>query len=133
MQVSGIDHINIVTDDLEKTASFYETLLDLTRTENPATGSGISGCWMRDVTGDAIVHLVDRLSAPGRYEDHIPGQSTNGLHHVALRCEGFDDIIARLERMGCDYEINDLSHRGFRQIVVTDPNAVNLELNFTGM
>lgn len=132
MQVSGIDHVNILTDDLEKTASFYENLLGLTRAENPAIRMGISGYWMRDAEGNPIVHLVDRLSAPGRYDEYRPGEVTNAVHHVALRCEGFDDTIGRLKDMACEYRVNDLQHVGLRQIFVADPNAVNLELNFSG-
>lgn len=130
MQVSGIDHVNILTDDLETTASFYEALLGLTRSENPAIRMGMAGYWMRDAQGNPIVHLVDRLSAAGRYDEYRPGEVTNAVHHVALRCEGFEDTIARLKGMACEYRVNDLQHLGLRQIFVTDPNAVNLELNF---
>lgn len=132
MQVTGIDHVNILTDDLEATAAFYERLLGLTRAENPAVKMGIAGYWMRDAQGNPIVHLVDRLSAGGRYDNYHPGQLTNALHHVALRCQGFDAVKARLDGMEADYRINDLAHLGLRQIFVADPNAVNLELNFTG-
>lgn len=131
MQVSGIDHVNILTDDLEATACFYEQLLCLRRSENPAVRMGISGYWMRDSTDHPIIHLVDRLSASGRYEDYHPGQPTNALHHVALRCEGFAATCLRLEDMGVDYRVNDFQHLGLKQIFVTDPNAVNLELNFS--
>jgi hypothetical protein len=34
--------------------------------------------------------------------------------------------------LGCEYRVNDLAGLGLRQIFVTDPNAVNLELNFAG-
>lgn len=131
MKVSGIDHVNILTDDLEKTAVFYERLLGLTRSENPAIRMGMKGHWMRDADGHPIIHLVDRLSASGRYDAYHPGESTNALHHVALRCEGFDETVARLEKMGCEYRVNDHAHLGLRQIFLADPNAVNLELNFT--
>ncbi|WP_159977545.1 MULTISPECIES: VOC family protein [unclassified Novosphingobium] len=132
MQVSGIDHVNILTDDLEATASFYERLLGLRRSENPAIRMGIAGYWMRDATDHPIVHLVDRLSAGDRFEAYRPGALTNALHHVALRCEGFAATCERLEEMSVDYRINDLAHVGLRQIFLTDPNAVNLELNFSG-
>ena len=132
MQVSGIDHVNILTDDLEKTARFYEDILGLTRKENPGGKIGIAGYWMCDSAGDAIVHLVDRLSAAERYQGYRPGEPTNAVHHVALRCQGFEATIAKLEAMACEYRVNDLTHLGLRQIFVGDPNAVNLELNFSG-
>jgi catechol 2,3-dioxygenase-like lactoylglutathione lyase family enzyme len=132
MQVNGIDHVNILTDDLETTATFYESLLGLTRSENPTIGAGIAGYWMRDGEGRPIIHLVDRLTAGDRYADYHPGAATNALHHVALRCEGFATMTARLAEMDVDYRMNDHRHLGLRQVFVVDPNAVNLELNFSG-
>lgn len=130
MQVSGIDHVNILTNDLDKTAQFYERLMDLTRTENPAVSMGFKGAWMHDANGNAIVHLVWKDPAMERYEGYDPGASTNAVHHVAFKCAGFDATIRKLEEMGAEYRINDLQHLGLRQIFVADPNAVNLELNF---
>lgn len=132
MQVSGIDHVNVLTDDLEGTACFYERVLGLVRSENPSIRAGIAGYWMRDASGLPIVHLVDRTTAPGRYDEYQPGAPTNALHHVALRCTGFGAACERLDAMGLSYRVNDLRHIGLRQIFLTDPNAVNLELNFNG-
>lgn len=131
MHVAGIDHINILTAHLDRTVQFYERLMGLTRTENPAVGIGFKGAWMRDSQGNAIVHLVWKDPAMDRYEGYDPGASTNALHHVAFKCTGFDDTIGRLEEMDIEYRVNNLPHLGLRQIFVTDPNAVNLELNFT--
>lgn len=132
MQVSGIDHVNILTDDLEATASFFERVLDLTRSENPSIAPGIAGYWMRDAGGKPIVHLIDRTTAPGRYDDYHPGAPTNALHHVALRCTGFDAACGRLDALGLPYRTMDQSRIGLKQIFLADPNAVNLELTFLG-
>lgn len=132
MQVSGIDHVNILTDDLEATAMFYERVLALRRGANPSLRMGVAGYWMHDAADRPIVHLVDRLTGGSRYDDYHPGAPTNALHHVALRCEGFTATCERLESLGIDYRVNDLQHIGLRQIFVVDPNAVNLELNFNG-
>lgn len=131
MQVSGIDHVNILTDNLDKTAQFYERLMGLTRTGNPAIAQGFKGAWMRDSHGNAIVHLVWKDPQMDRYEGYVPGQSTNAVHHVAFKCAGFDTTIAKLEAMGVPYRVNDLQHLGLRQVFVADPNAVNIELNFS--
>ncbi len=131
MQVSGIDHVNILTDDLEATASFYERALGFRRSENPSLRMGIFGYWMRDAEDRPIIHLVDRLTGGERYDAYRPGASANALHHVALRCTGFEQTRARLEEMAVDHRVNDLQHIGLRQIFVVDPNAVNLELNFS--
>ena len=130
MHVSGIDHVNILTDNLDRTAQFYERLLGLTRTENPAIPADFKGAWMRDGHGNAIIHLVWKDPAMARYADYTPGAPTNAVHHVAFKCSGFDEAIAKLEEMGLAYRVSDKQHLGLRQVFVTDPNAVNLELNF---
>ncbi|MEW9854321.1 VOC family protein [Novosphingobium sp. M1R2S20] len=130
MRVSGIDHVNILAQDLDETAGFYERVLGLTRSDNLAVAPTFRGAWMRDETGAAIVHLVWKDPASDRYDGYVPGQSTNAVHHVAFRCEGFDNMRAKLDSMGIAYRVNDRQHGPIRQIFLADPNAVNIELNF---
>ena len=71
--------------------------------------------------------------APGEVpvdRDVAPGSETGAIHHVALRCDAFDTVKARLDARGADYRVNDLSSIGLRQIFTADPNNVLLELNF---
>jgi catechol 2,3-dioxygenase-like lactoylglutathione lyase family enzyme len=132
MPVNGIDHVNILTDDLEATASFYEQVLGLTRSANSTIGKGTAGYWMRDAAGNAIVHLVDRTTAGNRYDAYRPGEPTNALHHFALRCTGFAETAAKIEELGLAHRVAEHPTLGLRQIFLVDPNAVNLELNFAG-
>jgi catechol 2,3-dioxygenase-like lactoylglutathione lyase family enzyme len=132
MQVSGIDHVNILTEDLDATAGFYERLLGLSRSENAGIAMGFRGAWMRDASGQAIVHLVWKDPASNRYDGYEPGQPTNAVHHVAFRCEGFEAMREKLDGMGAEYRVNDRQYGDVRQIFLVDPNAVNLELNFAG-
>lgn len=130
MQVAGLDHVNILAADLDHTVRFYEQVMGLVATGNPAIGSGLKGAWMRDAQDNAIVHLVWKDPASDRYDGYDPGASTNAVHHVAFKCTGFAETVARLDQMQAPYRINDLQHLGLRQIFVADPNGVNLELNF---
>ncbi len=130
MQVNGIDHVNILARDLDETAAFYTAVMGLVRTENPAIAATAKGCWMRDADGNPIIHLVWKDPQAARYEGYEPGGSTNGLHHVAFRCTGYEAMRARLDAMGMSYRVSDLSHLGLMQIFLADPNAVNLEFNF---
>jgi catechol 2,3-dioxygenase-like lactoylglutathione lyase family enzyme len=131
MAASGLDHVNILTDDLEATASFYEQVLELKRGISPAQAMGLDGAWMIDPSGNAIVHLL--ANAPGLRlaAGRTPGQSTNAVHHVAFRCTGFAGTQERLTALGLEYQVND-GMAGLRQIMVQDPNAVSVEMNFTG-
>jgi Lactoylglutathione lyase and related lyases len=131
MPASGIDHVNILTDDLDATARFYEQVLGLTRTDNPAIGSASRGAWMRDAAGNAIIHLVWKDPATDRYAGYEPGRPTNALHHVAFRCSDYAGTLAVLDAMAVPYRVSDREHLALRQVFLTDPNAINVELNFT--
>ncbi len=131
MPVSAIDHINILTDDLDATISFYQTALELTRGEFPLEVRGIKGAWMLDAAGNALIHLIERGSMAGYGEGHEPGLPTAAIHHVAFRCTGFAETQARLAALGLEHQVND-GMFGLRQIMIKDPNAINLEMNFTG-
>jgi catechol 2,3-dioxygenase-like lactoylglutathione lyase family enzyme len=132
MTVSGLDHVNILTADLEATASFYERVLGLTRDRNRTLPPGFQGAWMRDAAGNAIVHLVWKDPASDRYDGYEPGLPTNAVHHVAFQCQGFDAMRERLDGLGIAYRVSDRRHAALRQVFLADPNAVNIELNFAG-
>ena len=58
------------------------------------------------------------------------GSLTGALHHVALKCVGYEEVKGRLDAMGADYQENLVSAINLRQIFTPDPNNVLLELNF---
>ncbi len=131
MSASGIDHVNILTDDLEATIAFYEQVLELSRGKSPAQVRGLEGAWMLNSEGNALVHLIGNAPGLSLGVGRTPGQSTNAVHHVAFRCSGFAQTQARLTALGLDFQVND-GMFGLRQIMVQDPNAVSVEMNFTG-
>ena len=51
---------------------------------------------------------------------------------MALNCSGYEEVMERIAAMGLPHEVNEIAAIGFRQIFVTDPNGVVLELNFAG-
>jgi hypothetical protein len=59
-----------------------------------------------------------------------PVELTDALHHVALKCTGYDEVLQRLKDMGAEYQENLVSAINLRQIFTPDPNNVLLELNF---
>lgn len=131
MSTSGLDHVNILTNDLDATVAFYGQVLDLARGKSPVQVRGLEGAWMIDATGNAIIHLVANAPGLSLGVGRSPGQSTNAVHHVAFRCTGFAETQDRLTALGLDYQVNDGAY-GLRQIMVQDPNAVTVEMNFTG-
>lgn len=132
MQVNGVDHVNIFTDDIETTVSFFEALMGLRRDVSPAQSMGRKGAWLRDSLNNAIIHISWRDPDHEFGAGHEPGLSTNAVHHVAFRCSGFDDALERVQAMGIEHRANGEVRFGVRQIFVKDPNNINVELNFAG-
>ncbi len=131
MKVNALDHVNIITDDLEGTAQFYADVFELDRRNAPAPLTPENAQWMFDDAGRAILHINHTL-CPRTYEREVMPGPTGSIHHVALNCSGHDDVVARLEARGMDYQANLVASIGLRQVFTLDPNGVLLELNFWG-
>ena len=129
MHVLALDHVNIITADLEGTVRFYTELLELEARDGPPPLTHENARWMYDESGRAIVH-INSVECPRVYDREVHPGSTGALHHVALRCSGYEEVRARLSRRGIGHELNDVSAVGLRQIFVLDPSRVLLELNF---
>ncbi|WP_353228120.1 VOC family protein [Novosphingobium sp.] len=132
MQVNRLDHVNIITDQLDATAQFYAALLGLERRNGPPPLTPDNAQWMHDANGLAILH-INSVDCPRTYDRAVaPGAETGAIHHVALTCTGHAELIARIEAMGGTYQTNRVDAIGLTQVFTTDPNNVLLELNFFG-
>ncbi len=130
MNVEALDHVNIITDRLDETAQFYGQLLGLERRDAPPPLTPQTAQWMFDAEGRAIIH-INSLDCTRTYDRQVtPGELTGALHHVALKCTGYDEVKGRLEAMGADFQENLVSAINLRQLFTPDPNNVLLELNF---
>lgn len=130
MAVLGLNHINIVSADVDRTVRFYETLLDLSRVAIPVAGLAGGGCWLVDARNDPVIHL--QRHDPARHGEGRAGGPTGAIDHVAFTCDGHARIVERCAGLGITPILRDFRDTGFRQIVVSDPNGVVLELNFAG-
>lgn len=129
--IIALDHVNIITADLDGSARFYAQVFGLERRDGPPPLTPHTGQWMYDASGRAVIHL-NSLDAPRAYDRDVAPGPTGALHHVALSCRGHDAMAARLEAANCDYQRNFVAAIGLRQIFVRDPNEVLFELNFFG-
>lgn len=131
MRVKGIDHVNIIAADLEETERFYEAVLGLRPQRMDAMLPGFEGRWLFDADERPIIHLM-RFNPERHGEDERRAMPTGSIDHVALACEDFAGTIRRCEALGVEHQVNDRIYGDLRQIFVTDPNNVKLELNFAG-
>jgi len=129
--VEALDHVNVITADLEGSVRFYTELFGLEPRDGPPPLTHENARWMYDAAGRAVIHL-NSLDCARAYEREVRAGPTGALHHVALRCSGYEELRARLVRRGLDHRINLVTTIGLRQIFVLDPNQVLLELNFFG-
>ena len=130
MNVEALDHVNIITDRLDETAEFYAGLLGLERRDAPPPLTPQNATWMFDGEDRAIIH-INSTDCPRTFDREVqPGALTGALHHVALKCTGYDEVKGRLDAMGAEYQENLVSAISLRQIFTPDPNNVLLELNF---
>ena len=132
MPVNGLDHVNIITADMDGTCNFYVQLLELERRNGPAPLTPDMAQWLHDPSGKPILHINALHCSRAFPREIVPGQTTGAIHHVALNCAGYDQTVAALDTMGAEYQTNLVASIGLRQVFTTDPNNVLLELNFFG-
>ena len=131
MAVNGLDHINIQTGDMAATVRFFADVLDLSPGAPPGGLDPSQVTWMFDAAGKPLVHLSARsMAMPAA--DRPAATDTGALHHVALQCSGHDAMAEKLARLGLPHQRNEVASIGLKQLFVTDPNGVLLELNFRG-
>jgi catechol 2,3-dioxygenase-like lactoylglutathione lyase family enzyme len=131
MRVEALDHVNIISPDLEGSARFYAEVFGLEPRDGPPPLTHATARWMYDAAGRAVIHL-NSLDCPRAYDRDVDAGPTGALHHVALRCSGYEELRARLARRGLEHRLNEVSAIGLKQVFVLDPNQVLLELNFFG-
>ena len=129
MRVEALDHVNVITADLEGSVRFYAELFGLEPRDGPPPLTHENARWMYDAAGRAVIH-INSLECPRAYDREVRAGPTGALHDVALRCSGYEELRARLASYGLEHRINVVAAVGLRQIFVLDPNQVLLELNF---
>jgi catechol 2,3-dioxygenase-like lactoylglutathione lyase family enzyme len=125
----GLDHVNLQTTRLTETVAFYRDVIGLEVRDPPGLDPSLVQ-WMHDERGHGIIHLSTVGSLLGEAPATLEGRGTGAVHHVALDCTGHDRMIAVLEARGLPYRLNHVGMIDLKQIFVTDPNGVLLELNY---
>lgn len=112
MQISSIDHINIVTGDMERAIAFYSGLLGLKQTFEVT----LEGAWIETVTGlpnlrarcvflsvpgqDVRLELLQYLSPQAEPLDANSLPNLPGIRHLAFEVDDMDALCARLADSG---------------------------------
>jgi catechol 2,3-dioxygenase-like lactoylglutathione lyase family enzyme len=122
MHVLDIDHAAIKTTRLEETLTFFVEVLGLR--VGPRPNFKFNGAWLYADDKD-VVHLVETE------HDKLPSPAAS-INHFALRVADFDAALVRLRNLGVPFETDTTPGGELRQVYVTDPNGVRVELNAPG-
>lgn len=132
MKINALDHVNIITDDLQATARFFVDIFDLDLRDGPAPLPPELVQWLYDDNGRAIFHINAKEMQQAFQRETQSGPTTGAIHHVALDCTDHLAFIARLEQFDIAFRLNDIPSIKLKQIFFSEPNGVLLELNFHG-
>ena len=122
MSVGVLDHYNVSTRNLRDTVRFYEEALGLVN--GPRPPFDFPGAWLYS-EGHPVLHLNDisPTDKPQRPDSGV-------IDHIAFGSRGFEAIKQHLTRKGVPFRANEVPNSTRRQIFLTDPNNVLIELNF---
>ncbi len=119
MPIRSIDHFTIRTHDLDATVAFYESVLGMTVGDRPAFD--FPGAWL--YCGDRpLVHVV--------VIDRESGSETGAFDHLALEATDIDGMRRYFEDRVIVFRETRVPLTRTRQIFLTDPNGITIELNF---
>jgi catechol 2,3-dioxygenase-like lactoylglutathione lyase family enzyme len=123
--VPVLDHLLVLTDDIDATRDFWCAALGLDVGERPPLE--FPGYWLYGAEGPCV-HVADRTA----YEEHseqigIPA-AAGPVEHVAFDAPDYEALVARVEREGIDAARNAVPGV-MRQLFVQDPNGVKIEIN----
>lgn len=132
-----LDHYNIRTPRLEATVEFYTRVLGLRSGYRPGTRPG---AWLYDRADVPVVHVsgVDPNNADAMrgLEAHLGHRDlaslvgSGAIDHVAFDAMAYDDFRAHLTDCAVSYTEREVPELALRQLFITDPNGITVELNF---
>jgi catechol 2,3-dioxygenase-like lactoylglutathione lyase family enzyme len=121
MAISGFNHFNIATADLERARRFYSEVLGLRDGERPPFSQ--PGAWM--YLGDQpILHISTGRAAKT--------QRSDAFDHVAFTASDIEGVRATLRKHGIYFEEYAVPDRELHQVFFRDPDGVEIELQFGG-
>lgn len=118
MSIQGMNHFNVLTDDVEATRRFYVDVIGLKEGERPPLG--FDGAWLY-AGGRAILHV----SAA-----RLPQERRGVIDHMAFSATDLKGTAVRLEQAGVEFVLRQQVGTRIWQIFCHDPMGAKVELDF---
>ena len=125
MNIQGIHHVAILTDDYEKSKRFYIDVLGFTAMEETYREERQSYKLDLAINGQ---YQVELFSFP-YYRERASYPEQKGLRHLAFAVDDIESAVAELKEKGVDLQgirIDELTNKKF--CFFYDPNGQPLEL-----
>ena len=118
MNITGMNHFNVLTDDVDATRRFYCGILGLVEGERPPLN--FDGLWLY-AGGRPILHV----SAA-----RLPKDRAGVIDHIAFSTTDLKATVARLNEHGVVHSLNRQVGTGIWQVFCHDPMGAKVELDF---
>lgn len=96
--IKGIDHIGIAVNDLNEALALYANTLGLKHERVTVVESQKVKVAFLQV-GESRIELLEPLSADSNLAGFLQKRG-EGIHHIALRVDGIDDMLKKLQNQG---------------------------------
>jgi catechol 2,3-dioxygenase-like lactoylglutathione lyase family enzyme len=130
--VSELEHVLVLTDDIEAAREFYERAVGLRSGDRPPLP--FDGYWL--YAGDTpCMHVADRAQyaaharAMGLAVAEAGSSGAGAVDHIAFSAADYDAVSERLARAGIEPVRNDVPGGGPRQFFFDDPDGLRVEIN----
>jgi catechol 2,3-dioxygenase-like lactoylglutathione lyase family enzyme len=126
-----LEHYLVLTDDIDATRDFYCNALGLR--VGPRPPLRFTGYWV--YLGEVpCIHIADWDSYRAHSEESgiaisARAAGTGPVDHIAFNASDYESIKARLKAHGIVAAENFVPGAGLRQLFLSDPNGVKIELN----
>jgi len=120
MTIEGMNHFNVLTDDVEATRRFYVDVLGLEEGYRPPFN--FDGLWLY-AGGRPILHIS---------ASRMPDSSAGVIDHIAFSAKDLKATIARLQASAIEYRLTRQVGTNLWQVFCRDPMGARVELDFDG-
>ena len=96
--IEGIDHIGVAVNNLDEALAVYEKALGLKHEKVTVVDSQKVKVAFLEV-GDSRIELLEPLSKDSTLGTFLEKRG-EGIHHIALKVAGIDDMLKRLKSQG---------------------------------
>ena len=121
IEISNIDHVNVESDDVERSARFYREIIGLE--EGPRPEFDRPGYWMY-AGNKPVVHIIHTHPS----NEMLTGSKDASISHFALQIKDYEATRAHLDSHEISYSTSDVVDTEIRQIFLQDPEGVLIEL-----